>query len=387
MLASSALAAGYPGVAVAVTQHGRAMCKVRVGWQDPQRQIALAPNTLFRIYSMTKPVIALAVLLLHQQGRLRLDDPVVRWLPKFGSHGVQRLDGSMEALERPATVLDLLRHTSGLSYDFLEDHPVSQRYREAGLMRDASRSLQDMVDCLLEMPLAWQPATRWHYSLGLDVAAHVIEKVTQMPLIEFLKQSIFEPLNMSDTVFCLTQAQQKRLCVMHGNPDICRHTLSQIIGAASVGPRGLLNVDGTCPVDQAGFARGGHGLVSCIDDIERLAQALLTGQAAEGRPLLHGASVALLHKNHLLKHCQPVNIGGVVTLAGYGFGLGMRHHLNPAESQLPSAAGEFGWSGAARTFFWVDPVHHLTGVVMTQYMNALITPELDVMKLVYAGLV
>jgi CubicO group peptidase (beta-lactamase class C family) len=282
-------------------------------------------------------------------------------------------------------IRDLMTHCSGLSYDFLEDYPVGAMYREARLMNDASRSLEALADDLARLPLAFQPGAAWHYSLGTDVAAHLIQVISGMPLDEFLRARIFAPLGMDDTDFRVPEAKRDRLAAMYGLPDLFARdmTFSALFGHFASGNHARRDVSDTYPADApGGFLRGGIGLFSTASDYMRFAIMLLTGKATDGTRIIGRKTLDLMHQNHIPQALLPYTLGGVAT-PGYGFGLGSRVCSNVAETGVSTSVGEFGWAGAAKTYYWVDPQEQLVGLLMTQFMVGFDLPDADLRSLAY----
>jgi CubicO group peptidase (beta-lactamase class C family) len=349
----------------------------------------MAPDTIFRIYSMTKPIVCTAFITLYEEACFQLLDPVAKFIPAFARLRV--LVGSKESgyrqveLNRPVTILDLLTHTSGLTYNFLEDSPVSQMYLESQVGK-VDQTLEEMIAGLLKLPLAFQPGIRWQYSVGIDVIARLIEVISGQKLQQFLQERLFAPLGMHDTGFSVPAEKLTRLATMYGLPDIATSTVSTIARAYEQGHNERLDLENTHPAtNTSSFARGGYGLFSTIGDYMRFAQMLLNRGQLEGVHILAPKIVDLMHMNHLPKSLLPWEIGGVPSL-GYGFGLGSRVLLNVAESALPGSVGEFGWGGAAKTHYWIDPQEELIGILMTQYMVGFDVPEKDFQVLAYQAL-
>ena len=227
---------------------------------------------------------------------------------------------------RPMQVRDLMSHTSGLSYDFLEDYPVAAQYRAARLMKDPTRSLAAVIDELATLPLAFHPGTSWHYSVGIDVAARLIEVISGQTLGDFLHERLFAPLGMLDTAFGVPESQRHRVSAMYGVPDLLAEgmTWSTEFGHFMAGNIGRRNVDATYPVDApTTFQRGGIGLFSTADDYMRFALLLLHGRAADGQRIIGRKTLELMHANHLPPALLPYTLGGA-PIPGYGFGLGSR---------------------------------------------------------------
>ena len=380
------------GMNTVIARKGKLVHFEQLGFMDKESSKPMTPDAMFRIYSMTKPVIATALMILYEQGQFQLIDPVTKFLPAFGGANVLEANSDGEktevALQRPVTIMDLFTHTAGLTYDFLEDSPVGEMYREARLLNDASRTLGSFVDELLRIPLAFQPGTRWHYSFAIDVLAHIIQVIADKPLGDFLNEELFKPLNMVDTGFLVPEEKQQRLATMYGMPDICERnmTVMKAVEAWMQGHNQKIEVSGTYPVDRTDWARGGLGLVSTSMDYLRFAQVLLNGGELEGVRLLSRKTLELMHSNHLSASLLPWELAGISS-PGYGFGLGSRVLLNVAESQKPGSIGEFGWAGAAKTYFWVDPVEDLIGILMMQYMFGMELPDRDFQVQAYQAVI
>jgi CubicO group peptidase (beta-lactamase class C family) len=382
---------GFAGLSTLLARRGHVIHFEQIGWQDRESHTPLAADTIFRIYSMTKPIICVALMTLYEEGRFQLLDPVAKFLPAFGKLRVQTgttLSDTQEVdLVRPITIRDLLTHTAGLTYNFLEDSPVSELYRQARLLSDAERTLEAMISELARLPLVYQPGTKWHYSMAIDVIAHLIEVISGQPLQHFLNERLFAPLGMTDTSFAVPPEKRDRIATMYGHPDIATSTLSGIFEAWQGGFNERIDVEATHPAtNMHSFARGGHGLFSTAWDYMRFAQMLLNRGELDRVRILAPKVVDLMHLNHVPPALLPYEIGGIPS-GGYGFGLGSRVLLNVAESALPGSVGEFGWGGAAKTYYWVDPKEELVGILMTQYMVGFDLPEKDFRVLAYQALV
>ena len=370
---------GYAGISTMIARRGAVIYADRIGWQDREAGVAMAPDTIFRMYSMTKPVICTALMTLFEEGKFSLIDPVAKFIPAFGATKVMSPDGSLvdQNPMRPMQVRDLMSHTSGLSYDFLEDYPVAAQYRDARLMNDPTRSLAAVIDELATLPLAFHPGTSWHYSLGIDVAARLIEVISGQSLGDFLHERLFAPLGMLDTAFGVPESQRHRLSAMYGLPDLFAEgmTFSTEFGHFMAGNIGRRNVDATYPADApTTFQRGGIGLFSTADDYMRFALLLLHGRAADGQRIIGRKTLELMHSNHLPPALLPYTLGGAPN-PGYGFGLGSRVAMDVAATAEAGSIGEFGWAGAAKTYFWVDPREEMVGLFMSQFMVAFSNPQ------------
>jgi CubicO group peptidase (beta-lactamase class C family) len=381
------------GLSTMVARKGKVVHYEQVGWMDIESKKPMSGDTIFRIYSMTKPIVCVALMTLYEQGGFHLFDPVSKFIPAFGELKVlvgDREGGTKEVdLVRPITIRDLLTHTSGLTYNFLEDSPVSELYSQASLMNDAESSLKELINELVRLPLAFQPGSRWHYSLSIDVIAHLIEIISDQSLNHFLREKIFSPLAMIDTDFYVPPEKRNRLASMYGLPDLAAPgmTLSKLMEAWMNGFNERLDVSETYPAtDPNGFARGGHGLFSTAWDYMRFAQMLLNQGELDGARILGRKTVDLMNMNHLPVDLLPCEMGGV-PIMGYGFGLGSRVLMNVAESEMPGSVGEFGWAGAATTYYWVDTQEELIGLLMSQYMMGFEVPAKDFQVLTYQALV
>jgi len=321
----------------------------------------IQPDTIMRIYSMTKPITSVAVLMLYEEGHFQLDDPVARFIPELAEMKVCRevtADGlQLVEQEQAVTIRDLLLHMSGLPYDSPAGSPVEVLYHQAELT-SSDRTLQAMVQALGKLPLASQRGSVWRYSLSTDVLGYLVEVIAGIPFDAFLEQRIFKPLGMPDTGFYVPLEKHERL--------------------ASVYWPGLGRVD-TPEVNHYTqphqFLAGGAGLVSTVLDYLRFAQMLLNGGELDGIRLLGRKTVELMTVNHLPSHCLPFRLGPPevdhLTL-GHGFGLGVRVLLDATQVGFLGSEGEFGWSGAANTAFWVDPKEEMICLFMTQFMPAFV---------------
>ena len=382
----------FAGISTMLARRGEVVHFEQVGYQDRDDKTPLTVDTIYRIYSMTKPIICTALMTLHEKGRFQLFHPVAKYLPAFGKVKVLVSDehGNTKAVapERPMTIQHLFTHTSGLTYNFVEESPVGQMYADAGLMSDAQDSLATIIDNLARLPLANQPGARFHYGMSIDVLAHLIEVLAEQPLAEFLRERIFRPLGMVDTSFTVPTEKLDRVATMYGHPDVTTHTFSQITEAWESGYNEQIDVSQTYPThDAPNFARGGHGLFSTAGDYMRFAQMLLNGGQLDAVRILGRKTVEFMHSNHLPTSLLPYQIGPMPPASGYGFGLGSRVLLDVPASAIPGSVGEYGWAGAAKTYYWVDPREEMIGILMSQFMMAFELPDKDFQVLAYQALV
>jgi CubicO group peptidase (beta-lactamase class C family) len=377
----------YAGAVTLVSRRGKIVHAGEVGWSDKEAQAPMKADAIFRLYSMTKPIVCTALMTLYEEGRFRLIDPVARYIPSFGRVKVMTVTGGLADPVRPIMIRDLIAHTSGLTYHFLEDSPVCRLY-EKGKLLSADCSLEEGIEDLANFPLAFQPGTRWHYSVGIDVAARVIETISGQPLADFLAERLFKPLGMTDTAFGVPADKRSRVAAMYGRPDILLPgaTAPKALVAWREGFNEKLDVSTTYPVDKPGtFQRGGHGLFGTAGDYLRFAQMLANGGVVEGERIIGRKTLALMHANHIPPALLPLEIGGL-PLMGYGFGLGSRVAMDVAQTGASGSVGEFGWSGAAKTHYWVDPQEQIAVVFMTQSMLSYDLPEFDLRALVYQAI-
>ena len=325
---------------------------------------------IYRIYSMTKPVVSLVAVQLIDDGKLALDDKLSQYIPAMANLQVLDSEGGLESLSTPITIEHLLTHTAGFSYDFLPECKVAEQYRAVQLSGDASRSLTEVIGMLTTLPLAAQPGQRWRYSVATDVLAHVLENITGLGLPELMHKRVFEPLGMDDTAFYVPKDKQQRLLPMFGSRE-----LGQVM-VESEEPNTLnaLNVDASYPTNQGNeFYRGGHGLFSTMDDYVKFMQVLETGESERAGRFLSSDGFELLWRNRIRPDQQPLVLAHNV-MGGYGWSLMGRVMLDPTQSVINSAVGEGGWAGAASTYFWVDRSNGIAGIAMGQYIGS--TPHL-----------
>jgi len=356
----------FAGIGWRVLQHGTVVAEGLVGHADYGRKRPLDDDTLYRLYSMTKPVISVAALQLIEAGRLQLGDPVEAWVPAFADMQVLGEGGKIASAARPVTIEDLLTHRAGLSYDFMPDCAVADLYRDAALTADGTRSLEGLVGEIGRLPLTHQPGARFHYSYATDVLAHVLERVCDEPLQDLLERAMFRPLGMQDTGFEVAVGDQHRLADMYGMREL--HEVPP-----AVDPEHELlpmTVEASYPSNANGqFARGGIGLFSTLSDYAGFAECLHSGRAASGEVLLSLPMIDLLWSNRLPRSQRPIATGRH-GMGGYGWGLIGRVMVDLGESMHLSVAGEGGWAGAASTWFWCDRRNGITGLVFSQFLGS-----------------
>ena len=353
------------GILTMVARQGQVVHFETYGHRDREAQDPMAEDTIFRIYSMTKPITSTAVLMLYEEGHFLLDDPVADYLPAFADLTVYAPDGDPVALERPVTIRDLLTHTSGLSYGFFSQTPVDSLYQQAGVL-NGETSLASFVDKLGTLPLLHQPGERWHYSVATDVLGYLVEVVAGQPFGAFLEDRIFGPLGMDETSFEVATERLERFAVNYAIDQEGQLVVQDAAGAWS---------PFAAPVQ---FHSGGGGLTSTAADYMRFAQMLLNGGQLDGVRLLSPKTVELMTMNHLDGEFEP----------GWGFGLGVNVSTNVARTQTLGSVGTYGWSGAANTYFFIDPEEELIAMVWTQLFPYGYYPLFDEFKVaVYQAIV
>ncbi len=381
-----------PGASMLVARRGKVVYFDQIGWLDQADGIPMRDDAIFRIHSMTKPIVCTALMTLFEEGRFQLTTPVAAFLPALAQLKVLERDnaGNLYSadLSRPITIRDLMCHTAGFTYDFLFDSPVGELYRQHGILPRGDRSLDEMVGELARLPLAFQPGTRWHYSVSIDVAAHLIQVLTDKPLRDFLRERIFSPLGMVDTDFWVPDEERARMVTMYADEEMVTsetflpHLVEDRESVRSV----RLDVEDGYPCTKPEtFARGGHGLFSTTQDYARFALMLLNHGELDGERIIGRKTLELMHVNHLPPELLPWEIGGLST-PGYGFGLGSRSLMDVGAAGVLGSVGEFGWAGAASTYYWVDPQEKLVGIFMTQYQG-IEEPDRRFRTLVYQAIV
>lgn len=339
------IAAGHiPGAVCLVARHGRVAYHEAFGRRDPAAADPMRTDSIFRIYSMTKPLVSVGVMMLVEDGRVLLDDPIGRHIPALGAVQVAKADGGTEPPARAITVQDLLRHTSGLTYEFRGTGPVHKAYAEAKVAR-LRQTNADQVATLAGLPLLHHPGTRWEYSRSTDVLGRLIEVVSGTTLGAFLAARITGPLGMADTAFHVPAAQHGRLAGGFAkDPDT---------GAEVT----LLDVR-----EPPQFESGGGGMVGTAADYAQFMQMLLNGGRLRDLRLLSRKTVELMTADHL----GPIQGPPDLLPPGHGFGLGFAVRRDPGMAGTPGSPGMYFWHGMAGTTFWIDPAEQLTVAFMIQ---------------------
>ena len=352
-----------PGAVMLVARKGKLVHASALGVRDPKSADPMRTDAIFRIYSMTKPMVSVATMMLVEDGTLQLTDPVAKWLPAFKDAKVSTSAGDVPA-QRAMTVQDLLRHTAGLPYGELTQHAaVKEALATAGLFKPGviDFDVRDMtgaeqVERLARIPLLYQPGTTWEYSLASDVLGRVVESASGKRLGDFLGERLFKPLRMTDTAFWVPETKLARLAQPFDKDPLAGT------------PIRLIDVS-----KEPGNDSGGAGGVGTAGDYLRFAQMLANGGTLDGQRVLSRPTIRLMTSDHLGSRVTlaPTPGGAVLGASTYTFGLGFA--VRPADgiAPIPGSAGDFNWGGYAGTIFWVDPREQLVAVFMVQSAGAL----------------
>lgn len=336
-----------PGAVAMIALGGKTEFFAALGKQDPAAGAAMPPDAIFRIYSMTKPIVSLATLMLVEQGRLQLIDPVSKYLPVFARQQVAVEQGGelrLEPVRREATVHDLLRHTAGLTYEFLGSSPVQQQYSAVDLAA-RHRSNAQFCESLAAIPLAHQPGSCWQYSRATDVLGALLEVVSGQGLGELLQETILGPLGMKDTAFSVPPAQQSRIAEPFARDPDSGEAVVMMDGR--VVPR---------------FESGGGGLLSTAADYVRFLQLMRNRGAVDGQRLASRKTIDWMTSDHL----GTIPVNGDMLLPGHGFGLGLAVRTQPGLAPQAGSVGMYFWTGIGGTSFFVDPAEDLFAMLLTQ---------------------
>jgi CubicO group peptidase (beta-lactamase class C family) len=374
----------HKGSLLAITRGGRIAHVSYRGQRDAEAGLPVEPDTVWRIYSMTKPITSVAAMMLYEEGALSLFDPVAKFIPSFEDlrvyrHGMAAAPVTVRAAE-PMLVWHLLTHTSGLTYGFQQANAVDEAYRAAGFFLDPppEHDLASACDVWAGLPLLFEPGAEWNYSVSTDVVGRIVEIVSGQSLADFFAQRIFAPLGMMDTGFSVSEADRPRLTALYAHdPETATAVLYPGVDVISAQPPKLL--------------AGGHGLASTAADYHRFTQMLLRRGELDGARLLAPRTVDLMTANHLPGNATLTEFGrpllDLVVNEGYGFGLGVSPLVDPIAAKTLSVAGEYRWEGAAGTAFWVDPAADMTVLFFTQVLFGSDDAWMGMRPLVYQALV
>ncbi len=349
------------GCQIMVSRHGIPAYLESFGMMDYERNIPMAEDAIFRIYSMSKPITSIALMQLYERGHFQLNDPVYRVIPSWRNQKVWQSgegdDMVTSAPAQPMTFKHVLSHSGGLTYG-ATSHPVDRAYRKLGVRRDQGETLTSFMEKLADVPLRYEPGEKWMYSYSTDVCGGLIEAISGQPLDEYLQQNIFEPLGMQDTAFYVEESKKARLTANYSrNKD---KSLRLIDDPAE-----------SSYLSKPSFLSGGGGLVGTTHDYNQFTEMLRRGGELNGERIIGPRTLEMMRMNHLPggQDLTQLAIGTFSETAneGVGFGLGFASTMGQ-EKTASLGAGDYYWGGAASTIFWVDPIEDLTVIFMTQLM-------------------
>lgn len=344
------------GAVTYVARHGQVVHQETFGYQNLETKTPMSLDSIFRIYSMTKPITSVALMMLYEESLFNLTDAVSQYIPAFKGVKVWGTGGALESPIRPMTVQDLLRHTAGLSYGgHLEsESPVDKLYDDMNLF-DSKITNEEMTARIASLPLRFHPGMKWHYSVATDVVGRLVEVLSGQSLADFIQEKILSPLGMVDTAFHIDPSKLNRFCTLYGKTPDSDFGVLELPGSSVYLPPVVLH-------------SGGSGLVSTTGDYLQFAQCILNQGELNGVRLLGPKTVALMTCNHLPAKLLPIAFEGTEPMLGMGFGLGFSVMLDMAQTGLMGSIGDHGWGGYAETYFWIDPGEELIAMLMTQYL-------------------
>jgi CubicO group peptidase (beta-lactamase class C family) len=359
-----------PGVVVLVARDNKIAWFDVIGYRDREAKSPMTKDALFRMASMTKPLTSLSIMMLAEEGKLKITDPLSRYLPEFKGVmvGIEKPDDAgktqlvTEAAKYEITLLDLLRHTSGITYGIFGKSLVKDRYNASKLF-DPMQSSAEFITKLSRLPLQYQPGTQWDYGMSTDVLARVVEVVSGMEMDRFVHERILRPLRMNETGYWVEPARHGRIA----EPQIVAATGKRpAFSAVTQKPR---------------WTPGGHGLVSTAADYARFCQLLLNGGTLDGVRIASSETIAAMRTNHLpaesvsAEAASPFGIMAPTKENGQGFGLGFLVRTSEGANRIPGSVGDYSWGGAQGTYFWVDPEERLFAILMLQAPIAVNRPQ------------
>ena len=355
------------GVITMVARQGKIVHFESYGERDEEAGKPMEKDTLVRIYSMTKPIAAVGLMMLHEEGAFQLNDAVEEYLPEFADQKVL-VDGEEVKVLRKMSIHHLLTHTAGLTYGIFGDTDVDKRYRKAGVLRE--KDLNEMVEHLGEIPLQNHPGEKWHYSVAVDVQGALIERLSGMPLDQYFQERIFAPLGMNDTFFQVPEDKVDRFAANYS------------FRSKEKGRRLVDSPSESKFVKTVSFFSAGGGLVSTAADYWKFSQMLLNGGYFNNVRLLGRKTVELMTQDHL-----PAVLESPDPNSNFGFGLGFRITLDVPSTAAPGSVGEYSWGGAAGTIFWIDPKEDLIAVAMIQLMSSPYDLRREMKSLIYQSII
>ena len=384
----------FPGTQVLIYRRGKVVHSTVQGFADLERKVPVKDDTIFRIYSMTKPITSVAFMMLFEEGRVALDEPVHKYIPEWKNLGVFVAGTSptflTRAPSRPMLIVDLMRHTSGLTYGFQQRSNVDAAYRENKIGEVIkSGTLQTMIEDLAKIPLEFSPGEAWNYSVATDVLGYLIGKISGMPFEQFLKERILGPLGMTDTDFFVPKDKAHRFAACYSADPQGGMTFH---ATERKGTLTLQDDPATSSfLSPPSLISGGGGLCSTASDYLTFCRALLNGGELGGVRLLGPKTLKLMASNHLPGGVDlPTMSRSLFSEASYngiGFGLGFAVTMNPAQTLIAGSPGEFAWGGAATTSFFIDPAEELITIFMTQVLPSSAYPiRREIRTMVYAAI-
>ena len=348
-----------------VISNNRTASRGLIQADDSNTELQAIDKPIYRIYSMTKPVVSMAAIIAIEQGKLSLKDPLTKFLPYFSDAKVQLRSGSTEQPNRPISILDLLTHNSGLSYGFNSNCHIGKIYRKENLIHNSNLPLEDFVKLIATYPLAFHPGSQWQYSVSTDVLARVLELLFDQSIDRILSDLIFKPLGMRDTGYSVMADQNWRLMPIYGEPNL------DLVTDKLADRKKLTKIDLSkfYSQDQKKCSpRGGHGLFSTLADYTKFCIAILQDLKSNEKNLVSQQTLKFALKNQIPAEQIPISLNGEAR-TGYGWNLIGRVRLQENNEFTKSRFEEFGWAGAASTYFWIDPNLNSIGVVMTQHLG------------------
>ena len=384
----------FPGTQLLVFRRGHVVHSTVQGFADLERKAPMKDDTIFRIYSMTKPITSIAFMMLVEQGLVALDEPVHKYIPEWKNLGVFQAGTSPAFMTRPPTrpmqIVDLLRHTSGLTYGFQQRSNVDAAYRDKqiGAVEKAG-TLDSMIADLAAIPLEFSPGEAWNYSVSTDVIGYLVGKISGIPFQQFLKERIFNPLGMTDTDFFVPAEKAHRFAACYNA------TAGGMMSFHSPNAKGSLTLQDdpktSSFLSPPDFISGGGGLCSTAADYLTFCRALLNGGELGGVRLIGPKTLALMASNHLPGNRDLPEMSrsmfAEATYNGIGFGLGFSVTMDPAKTLIAGSPGEYAWGGAATTSFWIDPAEELIAIFMTQVLPSSAYPiRRELRTMVYAAI-
>jgi CubicO group peptidase (beta-lactamase class C family) len=357
-----------PGAVTLLARHGKVIDYRTYGLRDVASGAPMTKDTIFRAFSMTKPMTGAAMMVLYEQGKWLPSDPIAKYIPEFAHLKVcTGVDGAgnmiLEEPVHPPTMQELMTHTAGFVYGFFGDTPADKEYRRVGVM--GSKTLKEFIEKLAKIPLAYQPGTKWVYSASMDIQGYIVEKLSGQTLPDFMQEHIFKPLGMKDTGFIVPADKRGRFVTIYRSNE-----KGEVIPAPGFGGE---------YAEQPGMPSGGGGTVTTAEDYFRFAEMLANGGELNGVRILSPASVQLMSSNHLAPRLLTgeFSIGAQVMRPGLGYGYDCAVEYDPAEANLPDGRGTFFWDGAAGTWFWIDPTNDVVFVGMIQRVLGPDSPNVE----------